>query len=252
MRKHLKAFDEKQIQTGLGEHSRLGQFDYGHIPLSVLKEYFPSEYAKVKNYFSFAIIRNPITRFASSVNQRLFMHKKMLSVHLTKKQINNEVDEAIELLTKLEDMALLPANLIHFQRQASFIYDNGDSLIDNLYIVENIKQLFDDLEQTVGLRLGHEPMHRKYNASHRIYKNGLLRTADKPFKPLRKAIMRLLPDKLSQSIENSMFVYPKNLDIFRSDYVISFIRSYYKEDIKLYNNEVIDNGNKLRHGSKCR
>lgn len=240
MRKHLKHYDEKTIPTGLGEHPVLEQFDYGHIPLSVLKEFFPSEYAKVKKYFSFAIIRNPITRFASSVNQRLFMHKKMLSVHLTKKQINNEINEAIELLTKLEDMALLPANLIHFQRQASFIYDNGDSLIDNVYTVENVKQLFDDLEQAVGLLLNHEPMRRKYNASHRIYKNGLLRTADKPIRPFRKAIMRLLPYKVSQSIEKSMFVYPKNLDIFRSDYVNDFIRSYYKEDINLYN-EVVGN-----------
>src|SRR5690554_2986132 len=75
VRVRLGEFDSSggAFSISKGFHTEIGELDMAHIPLPVLKRFFPEPYEKVRTYESFAIVRDPFQRFSSSLFQRLMM-----------------------------------------------------------------------------------------------------------------------------------------------------------------------------------
>jgi hypothetical protein len=93
----LQWFDDTngRFTRYVGEHEVLGLLDYVHIPLKVLREHFTSEYEKLKKYQSYAVVRNPFSRFSSFLTQHANQYGDKQFQCMTKKEIQRSLDAVI-------------------------------------------------------------------------------------------------------------------------------------------------------------
>lgn len=235
VRDSIKIFDEKTIPSGYGSHPLLGTIDYNHLPLSLLREYYRPEYEKVRDYYSFAIARDPFSRFPSSVKQRLSFHKKKRIMGMSKREIRKEMDDIIRIISFNQDITVLPAEYIHFQKQVSYIFDNDRQLIHKIYRMDQLPKLFEDLGKCAGVSVQPELSVKgsKLNKSSLIYRNNLIRHVEPGIRALGK-VLQFLPKSTKQTLKSTVFKSHSDLDIFQSNYVTDFISDYYREDVELF------------------
>lgn len=85
-------------QTGM--HPVLGHIDYGHIPLSQLREHFPTHYDYLERLDAFAVIRDPLSRFGSSLRQLLWQYEKTPMTMIPPNVLRERV---LEVIGRVED-----------------------------------------------------------------------------------------------------------------------------------------------------
>ena len=221
------------------KHPKLGLLYIGHIPLFVLREHFTREFRAVQDYWSFAVVRNPYERFASSVSQRLLEYGDKPIQNLSPKKIRAFIHETIEYLSQQQQMRdLLPADYIHFQRQLDYIELDGERIIDSIYSIDKI----DDLFANIGLKTGQKRLAatRQGENTHEqqtlIFRSDLVRKVIDTSRPITNHLSKLLPDGAKQSIYDRVYVHrdERLKGIFEEDHVQAFIRDYYSDDIALY------------------
>jgi len=219
-------------------HPELGLVDYVHIPLFVLKIYFPSEFDKVKRFYSFTVVRDPFSRFPSSFSQHLKRYGKEAVKDLSLKELKFEVTRVINYLSNQPGgQALLPADYIHFQPQYDYIYLQGERVVDRVFGLDKIDALVADLNRFIGSDVIKWQSERIENINQAtVYRNELIRQMISPLLPLAQKVVRpLLPLCVHEALRGLVYVHQTQrvADIFDSDYVRSFIKEYYREDIEL-------------------
>lgn len=240
IRNMMQEFDDLNgLHSGKVEvHDELGLLDYVHIPLPILSEHFPDLYSKVKSYHSFAVIRDPYKRFASSITQRLKMYHKQKIQDLSNEKIQSEINSCIKFLNNNQDQSLLPAEYIHFQRQSSYVF-NGDKIVKKLYLMENIKQCEVDISAIFDLEHSNDEFKKQLHSNKTVvYRSSVVRACYLTIKPFIVTLIKpILPDYVIAKLRNLVYVPRDNRmnKIFESNKVKEFIASYYKEDIELYN-----------------
>lgn len=241
VRSRLQLFDEAggAFASVIGDHVALGTIDYAHIPLSVLEQYFPSEYAKVCSYQSFALVRNPFDRFSSALSQHLRMYGKAQIQNLSITEIEQEIHKAIDVLLKYrEPSAFLPYRYIHFQRQADYIYSHQVCVVKHLFLTSQTNDMLAEIERDYGFAVenGTPKLLRSSNQT-LVYRNSLLRTLSEAIKPLVK---KVLGDatwiRFREHYRKHVFVPrdDKLKKLFEEQYCRDFISDYYADDIKIY------------------
>ena len=175
----IQKFDsEKGIFIGhVGHHLALGKLDYAHIPLFVLHEHFPHEFEALQNYWSFAVVRNPFDRFASSLSERLKNFGAKTIQNYSKKEVRPLIYETINYLSRNQKVrCLLPPEYIHFQRQVDYIWLDGKQIIESIYTIDQIKELFADVESKFGKRLVDSSKHARNRHMNRsvVFRNNFL------------------------------------------------------------------------------
>ncbi len=238
VRKHLQPFDRSNgyFTARVEKHNQLGMLDYVHIPLFVLKEYFLEEFDLVNEYWSFAIMRDPFSRFASSVSQRLKMYGGMPIHEMSKGEIINEVNVCIDFLrSKSGNYVLLPAEYIHFQRQIDYIYVDKKKVVKSIYTMSDISLVLNLLQEKIGGEAEDiadgESLASENNTL--VYRNDLIRLIIKMIKPCSS----LLPNGIRDVFRDKVYVSrdSKMADVFMSDTVRGFVEDYYRSDIELFN-----------------
>ncbi len=244
IRQYFKAYDETPdyIFSRRDNCAGLGFIDYAHIPLFVLRDHFASDYQKVEDYKSFAIVRDPYKRFASSVSQHL---KRFGERPLQGLSGNGAEREVLKIIDQLSTWSVaqtyLPYQFIHFQRQIDFIEDNNRRCVDSIYTMDNIENAVQNIARHLNLSLCVSAAHdvSKTNAA-LIYKNALFRTFGEALRPLLKHRLQPRYRKRMKYIVNKFACVPRdgNLEsIFRSPRVTEFVSWYYADDIQLYRNQ---------------
>ena len=240
VRNVLQLFDDTQgkFTQYVGRHEALGMMDYVHIPLKILREHFSDEYTKIKTFQSFTVLRDPFSRFPSSLSQRLKMYGDKPFKIMSKREIQRSIDEAINYLNNKGDLDILAHDFIHFQKQCTYVFDKGEKLIDNLYTPNDLRFLFGDIEKLINKKLiGSLDFLKQPANSSKIYRSEFLKSCFSFFHPiLSKPTNHILPESLKKRIEDYLCV-PRDVKMkvmFDSDYIRSFIENYYSEDIKLY------------------
>jgi len=239
VRRSIEAFDDTKgaFTKRVEEHEILGLLDYVHIPLSVLERYFPLEYRKVRDYTSFAVVRDPFARFPSSLAQRIKMYKGCTLQELSKKEVQKAVDEAISFLDKSRGASLLPPDFIHFQSQNSYIYNGDQRVVDYLYTLDRVSELLARIEEMVDEKFvsRSQPSHQNQTI---VYRSALTKNIIILLKPLLSAYMKRFFSERARAAVRSYVYVPggdKMDKIFRSEYVKSFVAEYYSQDIALFN-----------------
>jgi len=223
----------------LCEHMELGLIDYGHIPLFILRAYFPEDYSKVQRYATYAVIRDPYTRFPSSFSQYLKHYGRAPIKDLSVRELRDELDSVIHLLKDYsEDYSYLPYKYIHFQRQRDFIYDGRERLVDHVYDMSNIETMISDIEGrlTGGLREGSRTSSATVNETV-VYRG---RIARHMYGGAKRVLTPYLSHEARKTLRSGFRNWfhvsrdKKLLDIFYSQSVRGFVEEYYGCDIKVY------------------
>ena len=214
-------------------HPVLGKLDYVHIPLFILEKYFPEEFEKITEYETFAIVRNPLSRFASSISQRLLMYGQKPIHFCSLSEIKKEIQETINFLDQKSGYErLLPAEYIHFQRQKDYIYVNGERLIKNVYPLEKINCLIRDIAFILGEHCEFSPEENRAF----VIRNHALRKLFLLTRQYYRPLVRRLPNSVRKGLNAKIFVRRDDLygEVFEEGNVREFIENYYKEDFILY------------------
>jgi hypothetical protein len=239
VRNTLQSFDScnGRFHERIGIHEELGQLDYTHIPLFTLREYFPDEFEAVRDYHSFAVMRNPFSRFASSVSQYLKMYKPIHKCSAG--EIQAVTKNTINHLSKLpRNKHQLSSQYIHFQKQFDYIELDGERIIDNIYTLNKINELLLDVGRHVRQNLV-DPADKRNGASENrsfVFRNDHLRNTIEAARPVTNRLGKMLPEAFKKQIRNLTYVPrdQRTKALFTASHVKEFIKDYYADDIALY------------------
>ena len=235
IRRVLEPFEDAPIGANrTAAEAELGPLDPIHIPLFVMRNYFEDDFAKLQAYWSFTAVRDPYSRFSSSLAQRLRKYAGERTQDLSVDEVSRAINEAIRFLSSQpRQHHLLPAEYIHFQRQVDYIFLDGRPYVDSVFSVRNLDQLFDRVRARVGddcwQAAKYEP-EAKANKT-MVYRSGILGHLAGGLRPALRVIRRLLPQAMRQQLQSKIYV---SLDqrfahLFAAQNVREFIEDY--EDI---------------------
>lgn len=239
---YLQKYDDlhSAFSGRLFSHPQLGSLDLGHIPLFVLEKFYPLQFQAIQKYWSFAVVRDPFSRFPSSVSQRLKMYGVRSIQELSISELGEVIDRDIEFLSRHRSrQCLLPSEYIHFQKQSDYVYIARESPISRLFSLENLHLLSAELKARFAPNLAMLG-ERKWSLNRVnqtfVFRNDLFRTMYQLSMPARSILRPLVPGKVRQKLRCVSMV-PRDeryRDLFRSKNYVSFINDYYSEDIQLY------------------
>ena len=240
LRRALQPFDETggAHTNRVACHQDLGMIDYVHIPLFVLRNHFRQEYEKVRTYRAYAVLRDPFARFPSSLSQHFKMYRTRPIHEMSLAEVRQAVDETLSLLGNYAGTgAYLPYQYIHFQRQADFVYDEGERLIDSLYTTDRLDQMIADIGSRIGTTLvDKQSPPAKANQS-KFYRSPFVRTAVECVKPVLRSMLKPERRAAVRRVAQDWVFVTGNRElqaVFNSNYVRDFIADYYRDDLRLF------------------
>jgi len=223
--------------------STYGMLDYAHLPLVVLKDLFPEDFEQLQVIESFALIRNPVDRFYSSIHEKIKHDWVRSGRHIPRGEllpstVNNEITQVINYLSTMpETYHLLPQTHIHFQRQVDYIYLEHTKIIKNVFCLSETADFFSSIVEKTGLPIDSHSLKDglpKLNSA-KTYRNDFIAKVNHFTKPTRQLLKYVLPVRLKDYYTN--FVYVKSSKTQNPEIntqVESFVKWYYKKDIELF------------------
>ena len=233
VRHKLVHLDDRQgaYTSRLERHPDLGLLNFVHMPLKTLRDHFPAEYECVTSYFSFAILRDPRDRFASSVAQYCNRYSATLFKHHTRVTLQRQVSELIGQLTQLDNLCpgdRLPAELIHFQRQSDYTHIDGEQVLSRLVFLKDVDEFLAALLGSEDLR----DVDRTQSNETKIYRNQAIKALASIGGKLAPGVAQRLPASMSSWIHKSLYRGVNNHfdSVFSNADVAAFIAEYYALD----------------------
>ncbi|UWQ16054.1 sulfotransferase family protein (plasmid) [Aliiroseovarius sp. M344] len=215
----------------LETHPEYGELDYRHLPLNLLAKINADVFQKVKSYDSYAIVRDPFARFRSAISQRAKMYLDTELPRLSEDELLGHIQSVMDYLNG--NPSVIPSEYTHFIRQSDYIFLDDEQIVNNLFPLEHIDQLFKAVREKFGveqLDVAHANQTQVFvhpSLKHFAYRGSDLARSILPadwYNNLRKSMrgMLMTPKK---GIEASAFDAPQ---------VRSFIETYYAKDIALH------------------
>ena len=241
VRSALEKYDERAdvyFSRGRDYHDELGFLDYHHIPLAVLREHFKEDFDCVRRYESFALTRDPVARFPSSLSERLIWRGKNPHL-LSTREIAREVDEVIEYFSSPSlELPVRDPDFIHFARQVDYTHLDGERVVKRVYPINRLQDLLYDIGDLTGISVDILPPKNERLS----YTSRFLQHADSV---AQGAIMAIVPRRIWKPVFHAIKGYfirfgvvkrwrSRHSRIFESAKVIQFIGDFYADDILLY------------------
>lgn len=213
------------------KHPKLGEIDFRHLPLSLLRELDPEAFEKLEYYESYALLRDPFQRFRSAMSQRAKMYLGREFAQLDDRDIRDEIGKVITYLQS-EPMVIAP-EYIHFARQSSFVEIEGRRMVRNLYPVERMDCFVSDLALHIGtdtLEIGHA------NRTTVFRHQGLSRIMYTGSAAARRVLPAQIHEKLRVSVRK-ILMKPSTSStpsVFDDPEIRDFVQDHYAADIALH------------------
>ena len=228
----LKSDPEATALGKLGTHPELGSIDYGHIALDLLRAHFPEHDRDVRRYQSFAVVRDPLERFGSALRQVLWQYEERPMTLIPPEELREKTVEMLDKIAAEIDRPSAP--FIFFARQESFIFDQGEQVVDHLIPVPFVADFIGYMAQRTGTQMD-TGMRANQNVDLRFkglgkmaYRvNGVLRKS----LPLglhtfiRKAALNVLASKKDAASASGVLDLPE---------VKAFVDTHYARDQQIY------------------
>ena len=242
LRNVLLPFDEHAARfyhRGVAPHPALGRLDYPHIPLSVLRDHFPADFEKLTAYRSFALVRDPFSRFPSSLHERLVQRDRRPLSDRSANEIAREVDAVLSYLARQPNKAVITdPEYIHFSRQCDYIVLDGRQIVGHPKPISEVEALLSDLAMIFG-----RPIRPEENKNQRISHNNafIARVQDAVTRRIEGALPRRVWKPVYRPIKTAFFalgVIRTDTDALSTlpniDEVNAFIAEFYAEDVRLF------------------
>lgn len=222
---------EGRFAERVAEHDAIGLLDFTHIQLHVLRDHFAAEFSKLIAYESYAVIRDPMSRFASALSQRVKMYRGGSIASLTRPELREEVD-AVERYLSSSFYAICP-DFVHFARQIDYLDLDGARIVDHVYALENIQALEADISERIGTPLpsfGHDNRSWGYRW---VGMGPVMRKASRTAQVMLSphavvALRRAVGPLMKVPSDDTM------IDLLAHPELRSFIEDYYAQDFAVY------------------
>jgi hypothetical protein len=212
----------------------VGTMRGSHMPLAVIREIYPDALEKFRSYRSYAILREPEARFRSALGEYLRNNHRSSFLQIDERELGAILDEIIGATTA--SPVWLSERHVHFTRQADFVDLDGERLIDNLYAVEDLERLAQDLRDAHGL---HVNPHAIYNSrkdkslKFGLPKGVLDRAARAVWKTLPLRVRRQILSLVNRTLPEPSIPAPVQA-LLSSSNVRDFIADHYAPDHRLW------------------
>ena len=147
---------DSRFLKAVERHPDLGEIDFRHLPLALLRQIDPDAFEKLQKYDSFALLRDPAQRFRSALAQRTKMYLGKEFAQLEPAEIRAEIDRVVDYLQGAP--SLIAPEFIHFARQSDYVTCDGVQMVGHLYPIERLDLLGAALGRHIGtdaLPIGH-------------------------------------------------------------------------------------------------
>lgn len=227
----LVGWDVLTADIEAGRRGPTGRVIREHAPLALIKERYPEELDRFARYQSYAITRAPDERFLSSVAQhmRSFHNTKLMEAPAS--DIARIIDDVLAQMSRTP--LHVPPEYIHFTRQVDYIRLDGKELIGNLYRIETLNQLVEDLSarhempMTLNANKNETSAYRSEGIRQVMQTGGALARQFMPIERYRQ-LRRWARDKVIVRARD------QRPAIFESATVQDFVRDFYAEDRALW------------------
>ncbi|WP_170399812.1 sulfotransferase family 2 domain-containing protein [Ruegeria arenilitoris] len=222
--------DSRFLKT-VEHHPELGEIDFRHLPLSLLRELDHEAFDKLESYESYALLRDPFQRFRSAMAQRAKMYLGKEFAQLDDKDIRDEIGKVITYLQS--EPAVIAPDYVHFARQSIFVETDGRRMVRNLYPVERMDCFVSDLARHIGtdtLEIGHAnrtTVFRYQGLSRVMYAGSAVARRVLPgpiYEKMRVSARKILMKPNTSSVPS----------VFDEPDVRGFVQDYYAADIALH------------------
>lgn len=240
VREQLQDLDETNgAFTRVREHPVLGRLDYQHLPLRVLAEHFPDAFATLERLDGFAVTRDPMSRFRSSVAEYLKRVRRSRLAELSAAELQVVVEDIVR---QLEARPQVPTHEIaHFIPQSDYIRLDGRQVVKHTVAIERITDLFDEIAR----RTGHPIDTNAWSNQDFVLR----------FEGLKGAVWRandlargILPYRSYQSLKRLARPFlvkerasPATEQVFGAPHVLHFVEKYYAEDFRQHAGDLSKN-----------
>lgn len=229
IRKKLLLSKDSENWNRVIDASNGDKVDITHMPLELLKDLFPEVFEKLKVYNTFAIVRDPRSRFWSSVAQYLRMYKSQNITHLTVSEVNDWARRICDVLSHAPN--ILPYNFVHFQKQIDYTHFSGRQFVNRLIHIDNHNSIEVCVNDLFGISDAfNQKLHRTYYYKNKYIGFFVLKARGMfggriPAPEFIKPILKLAIYNQSK---------PEKIDGFISQDVEDFISDYYSKDFILF------------------
>ncbi len=222
--------DERFLKT-VERYPELGEIDFRHLPLHLLRDLDPEAFEKLRLYDSYALLRDPFQRFRSAMAQRAKMYLGREFAQLREKELRDELGRVQDYL--LSEPRVIGPEFIHFARQSDFIQLDDERMVFNLFPVERLDLFAQALAQHIGvetLQLGHANQTQ-------VFRYHQLKHVARSSSGIAR---RMLPGPVHETLRRSARrvlmkpVTTSSQPVFDEAEMQGFIASYYRVDIALY------------------
>lgn len=149
VRTQIAACDPDHIaMADMGDHPVLGRIDMGHVPLTVLREHFPREYGYLERLPAYAVIRDPLSRFGSSLRQTLWRYEQTPMTLMPPDVLKARTLEIIDRVRAEIDAP--SRETIFFARQSDFVFDGDRRMVEHLVPIEETAGFIAYLSRLTG------------------------------------------------------------------------------------------------------
>ncbi len=233
VRDALIAFDDTDgtFNVSKARETEAGLVDFRHLPLQLLKTWYPADFARVEDYWSFSICRDPFDRFPSAMAQRLKMYRGVEIAQIDGADLHREIDAVLGYLRG--EPEVIEAGFIHFARQADYIDLDGRRIVQDLFPIDGL----DRLSKKISTHLGETVDFGGGKNRTTVFRHGFLRG---PAVAASRLAFAVLPNEMHHRLRvmaRGMLMKPMGDEApaaFRSATIRDFIADYYKDDIRLF------------------
>jgi hypothetical protein len=213
-----------------GLHADLGSVHFAHLPLTFLRAAYLADFEKVRTYRSFALTRDPSSRFASAVVQRLREFRGVRDLNVDSRMVVSEAHRVIDWLSDRGPFCDL--EYIHFSRQIDFVELDGRRIVADVFPIEDMRAFAARLEAVCGIHLDPERRENTNLASENPML-AMLRSAKPLYGRLTrwKDRERLLLWLRRMKLHDPGALYARLLDDAK---VARFVDDYYASDLALH------------------
>lgn len=199
-----------------------------HLPLDILQAYFPQEFAAVCTFDSATVVRHPLARFASAFAQyqREFFQRNVDL--LPQDTIRRDLDSLLTILQAGGERR--DTRLVHFLRQVDFVELAGQRIVKDVYPVEQLELLVDQIADRFGLTSRPRPAN--------VRRRARFPALAWPLHQAKLAARRILPEKTFRSLHSaalsSLTDKHSSTDDFMNDDIRAFVENHYQQDFILH------------------
>jgi hypothetical protein len=220
------------------QHPKLGATDFAHLPLQALRDHFAADFALLHRYRSFALIRDPMRRFASSLHEYLHWKEGKVLADLPGHRVKELASEVVAKLKDHEDgTPIFNPALIHFSRQSDFVELDWQRIVSDLYPLERLDEMLSAIGQMAGEEISSRPINQRIQ-----YRGEVLKSASEAS---QRAVRSVMPEAIWRPLfnisRNTMIkLRLVKLDSTKPFHQIfspeteEFVRQFYRRDFEIY------------------